>query len=274
MKIDFSQLKYLLVIVPFFSSFMLIEMYISRRKNLSLYLSQDTWANFAILILRSALNFLGSGALIYLLLAKASVFSLHLCDHLDKFAYWGLLVVGQDFFYYWFHRYSHECRWGWASHVVHHSSNYVNYVTAVRESVTYVFSGIWVFWLPLVILGFHVQDILIVTGASLVYQFFLHTRLIGKLGWYECLFNTPSHHRVHHARNPEYVDKNYGGTLIIWDRLFGTFAAETVVPDFGLVHQIYNYNPLYILFHGWYEMFREVIKQRSLKYFLVFPKSE
>lgn len=113
---------------------------------------------------------------------------------------------------------------------------------------------------------------LIATTISLVYQFFLHTRLVGKLGWYEYLFNTPSHHRVHHARNPQYLDKNYGGTLIIWDRLFGTFAEEVETPEFGLVHQIYNYNPLYILFHGWYEMFRDVIKRRSLKYLFIFPK--
>ncbi len=268
----YNKLIFLPIIVVFFGSFMLFEIYIARRKKLNLYLTKDTLANFAILLMRASLNITVSGAMLYGLLSGFNHYSLNLVSSLNKFWYWFLLLLGQDFLYYWFHRYSHECRWGWSSHVVHHSSNYVNYVTAVRESVTYVFSGIWIFWAPLVILGFSVQDVLIATSISLVYQFFLHSQLVSKLGWYEYLFNTPSHHRVHHARNPQYLDKNYGGTLIIWDRLFGTYAEEIEKPEYGLVHQIYNYNPLYILFHGWYEMFRDVIKRRSLKYLLVFPK--
>lgn len=271
MKYDITQIKWLLLTVPFFASFMICEMIIGKKKNISLYFTKDTLANFSILIIRGSLNAIVLGTLILWLLSIFEPYSLHLVDHLNKYLYWFILIIGQDFLYYWFHRYSHECRWGWASHVVHHSSNYVNYVTAVRESVTYVFSGIWIFWIPLVIIGYSATNISIAILISLVYQFFLHTRLIKKLGFYEYIFNTPSHHRVHHARNSEYINKNYGGTFIIWDRMFGTFAEEKVEPEFGLVHQIYNYNPLYILFHGWFEMFMEVINRRNLKYFFVFP---
>ncbi len=272
MKLNFDQIRIVLFVVPIFASFFYLELFIAKKRNLNLYFIKDTLANFSILFIRSTLNAIMTGGAILAILMAVAKYNLHLVDKLSPFWYWFWLLIGQDFLYYWFHRYSHECRWGWASHVVHHSSNYINYVTAVRESVTYLFSGIWIFWLPLIIIGFNPYHVVIATVISLMYQFFLHTRLIDKLGFYEYIFNTPSHHRVHHARNPQYINKNYAGTLIIWDRMFGTFALEEESPDYGLVHQIYNYNPFYILFHGWYEMFQTVIKRRNLKYFFVFPK--
>ncbi len=272
MNINLLHILAFFLIVIFFSSFMLVEIAIAKKRGINVHYGPDTIANFMILVIRSSLNMLLTGALLLLILKKSTFLNLHLVDSLNKFSYWAILILGQDFLYYWFHRYSHECRWGWSSHIVHHSSNHLNYVTAVRESVTYIFSGIWIFWLPLAIVGYSPRDIVIATTISLVYQFFLHTQLVGKLGPLEYIFNTPSHHRVHHARNPQYLDKNYAGTLIIWDRMFGTFAEEVEAPEYGIVHQIYNYNPFYILFHGWYEMFRDVVKNKSLKYFIFFPK--
>lgn len=168
-----------------------------------------------------------------------------------------VLFVAQDFMYYWFHRASHNIRWMWCSHVVHHSSEKLNFSTAFRQSLTYPISGMWVFWLPLVILGFEPQTVVAVVLVNLGFQFFIHTQVIRKLGWLETVLNTPSHHRVHHARNPEYIEHNFGGTLIIWDKLFGTFVPERseVACDYGIPRQVHTNNPIKLTFHEWRDMF-------------------
>lgn len=270
----YTQLSFAIILFLIFAGFMLLEKFIAKRRNLDIYYTPDVRANFGILVVRFLFNVTFAGATLLFILNIAEKYSLHLASHLPTFWYWFLLIVGQDLMYYWYHRYSHMCRWGWASHIVHHSSNYLNFVVAIRESATYLFSGIWVFWLPLVLVGFTPTEVIIATFINLVYQFFLHTQLVGKLGFIEYIFNTPSHHRVHHARNPQYVNKNYAGIFILWDRIFGTFVEETEKPDYGLVHQVYAYNPFYLLFQGWYEMFRAVVKRRNLKYLLVFPKAK
>jgi sterol desaturase/sphingolipid hydroxylase (fatty acid hydroxylase superfamily) len=129
----------------------------------------------------------------------------------------GLLTfVGVDFCFYWMHRSSHRIRWFWAAHVVHHSSERMNFSTAMRQNATNIFNGMWLFYVPLALIGFNPVWIGVAYALSLVYQFFIHTTLVGKLpGWVETVFNTPSHHRVHHGRNPGYIDRNYGGTLIV-----------------------------------------------------------
>jgi len=176
-----------------------------------------------------------------------------------------LLLVLQDFCYYWFHRSSHRIRWMWASHVTHHSSETMNLATALRQSLTYPVSGMWLFWLPLAWLGFKPETVVLVVAISLAYQFFVHTESIGKLpGWFEAVFNTPSHHRVHHARNAQYIDRNYAGVLIIWDRMFGTFVPETEAPEYGIVRQIRTRNPLVMMFHEWLDMFRDVARPGPL----------
>lgn len=170
------------------------------------------------------------------------------------------LFLLQDFFYYWFHRGSHRIRYMWASHVVHHSSERLNLSTAFRQSFTYPISGMWVFWVPIVLIGFEPELVLGSVLLSLAYQFFVHTQVVPKLGVLEWILNTPSHHRVHHAKNPEYIDRNYGGVLIIWDRLFGTFVEERddIVIDYGITRQIQSHNPLYLTLHEWKDMFVDV----------------
>ena len=170
------------------------------------------------------------------------------------------LVIGQDFFYYWFHRVSHRVRWFWASHVTHHSSEKLNLSTAFRQSLTYPVSGMWLFWLPLAALGFEPKLIVLVVGINLGYQFFVHTQAVKKLpAWFEYVFNTPSHHRAHHARNDRYIDQNFGGVLIIWDRLFGTFTEETDEDpcDYGIVRQVRTHNPVTLTFHEWGYMLKQ-----------------
>jgi sterol desaturase/sphingolipid hydroxylase (fatty acid hydroxylase superfamily) len=173
-----------------------------------------------------------------------------------------LLVVAHDLCYYAFHRASHRVRLFWAAHVPHHSSSHYNLSTALRLSWTTPWTGI-PFWWPLPLLGF---DPLWIAGAhsiSLAYQFLLHTEFVARLGPVEWVFNTPSHHRVHHGRDEAYLDKNFGGILIVWDRLFGTFAAERVRPSYGLVHPLVSHRPWVVAFHEWRAMLVDTIRSGS-----------
>ncbi|MEM8772762.1 MAG: sterol desaturase family protein [Pseudomonadota bacterium] len=178
-----------------------------------------------------------------------------------------LCFVLDDLRYYWWHRISHERRWFWASHVVHHSSQHYNLSTALRQTWTGQILGQILFKTPLVFLGFHPAMVLFVGAVNLIYQFWIHTELIGRLGPLEWIFNTPSHHRVHHATNPRYLDSNYAGTLIIWDRIFGTFTAERAdeKPRYGIIKNLQTFNPLRIAFHEWIGIARDVTGAKSLK---------
>jgi sterol desaturase/sphingolipid hydroxylase (fatty acid hydroxylase superfamily) len=177
----------------------------------------------------------------------------------------GLLFVCIEFVYYWHHRINHECRWFWASHAVHHSANDFNLSAAYRLGWTAGITGHSLFYLPLVWLGFPPKAVFGMLALNLLYQFWLHTELVPRLGAFEWLFNTPSHHRVHHASNPEYLDRNYGGTLIVFDRLFGTFAAEhqDAPCRYGLTHPLYSANPLRIVFHEWIAIVRDLRHARD-----------
>lgn len=181
----------------------------------------------------------------------------------------GLLTfLGVDFCFYWMHRSSHRIRWFWAAHVVHHSSERMNFSTAMRQNATNIFNGMWLFYVPLALIGFNPVWIGVAYALSLVYQFFIHTTLVGKLpGWVETVFNTPSHHRVHHGRNPGYIDRNYGGTLIVWDRLFGTFVAEDEQspPDYGITRPVHSRNLLVLWTHEYVDLFRAMARPGGLK---------
>ncbi|HHO52380.1 MAG TPA: sterol desaturase family protein [Deltaproteobacteria bacterium] len=177
-----------------------------------------------------------------------------------------LCFVLDDLRYYVYHRVSHESRWFWAAHVSHHSSQHYNLSTALRQTWTSTLAGSFLFWIPLAILGFHPVMIVFVSSINLVYQFWIHTEAIGRLpAPIEAVFNTPSHHRVHHARNPRYLDANHAGTLIIWDRLFGTFVPEDTSEPcrYGLVKDLGTFNPIRIALHEWVAIARDVI-QREL----------
>jgi len=171
----------------------------------------------------------------------------------DAASAWVACYVGHDFLYYWFHRASHEVNAGWAAHVVHHQSEEYNLAVALRQGALQPAVS-WVFYLPLAVLGFPPVMFLTVSSIDTLYQFWIHTRLVGRLGPLEWVLNTPSHHRVHHARNPRYIDRNHGGTLIVWDRLFGTFAREEDEPVYGITKPLASFNPLWANVHYWAEM--------------------
>ncbi len=174
---------------------------------------------------------------------------------------WGLAFVLDDLAYYVFHRAAHRVRWFWASHVIHHSSQHYNLSTALRQTWTGFFSLTFLFRLPLVFLGFHPAMLLLVGGVNLIYQFWIHTEAIGRMPrWFEAVMNTPSHHRVHHGVNPRYLDSNYAGVFIIWDRLFGTFVGERDDDPvrYGLVKQLGSFNILWAATHEWIGIARDV----------------
>ncbi len=174
---------------------------------------------------------------------------------------WPLLFVLDDLAYYWFHRVSHESRFFWASHVVHHSSRHYNLSTALRQ--TWVPMTYLPFWLPLLLLGFAPWMVLLAQAWSLIYQFWIHTERIGRLpAWVEGIFNTPSHHRVHHGANQQYLDKNYGGILIVWDRLFGTWEPESERVRYGLTKNLTTFRPLDVAFHEYRALWADVRAER------------
>ncbi len=168
---------------------------------------------------------------------------------------WAACLVGVDLLYYWFHRTSHEVGAVWATHVVHHQSEDFNLAVALRQGA---FQGAFsfVFYLPLAIAGFPPLVFLTASSINTLYQFWIHTETIGRLGPLERVLNTPSHHRVHHGRNPEYIDRNLGGMLIVWDRLFGTFEPERSRVVYGITTPLRSWNPLWANVHYWVELFR------------------
>ncbi|WP_163932823.1 sterol desaturase family protein [Paraferrimonas sp. SM1919] len=174
-----------------------------------------------------------------------------------------VLMLLQDFLYYWFHRASHNIRWMWAAHVAHHSSENMNFSTALRQSFMYPIAGMWLFWLPLTILGFPPQWVILVVLINLALQFFVHTQIIKTLGPLELIFNTPSHHRVHHGVNPQYIDKNYAGVLIIWDKLFGSFEPEKETVRYGIPKPINSFNPVKVTIYEWQQMLKEAANSNN-----------
>ncbi len=174
-----------------------------------------------------------------------------------------VLYVAVDFLFYVYHRTAHRVRWFWASHCVHHASEHMNFTTAMRQSAVYPLAFVWAFFLPLSLAGYPREWIFFALALNLAYQFFLHTQWLDRLpAPLEWLFNTPSHHRVHHGRNERYIDRNYGGTLIIFDRLLGTFTEEDPAekPDYGITRQVYSFNPVWLTLHEWIDMGRDIAR--------------
>jgi sterol desaturase/sphingolipid hydroxylase (fatty acid hydroxylase superfamily) len=252
----------LLGMAPIFLALIVIEAWYWHRRDPAKYELVDTIANAALALMHQ-----GADAIAWVLVIGV-YYGVYQHRVFDWPATWwtiAALVIAQDFFYYWFHRASHRIRWLWASHVTHHSSERLNLSTAFRQSLTYPISGMWLFWLPLAWFGFEPTNIIAVVAINLGFQFFVHTQAIGKLGWIEGIINTPSTHRVHHARNPQYIDRNYAGVLVIWDRMFGTFVEEDPAApcDYGIIGQIHSYNPLTLTFHEWIAMIGDARRARG-----------
>jgi sterol desaturase/sphingolipid hydroxylase (fatty acid hydroxylase superfamily) len=238
--------------IPLYVALIVGEQAVLRRRRRRID-RRDFWASIAM----------GLGSLVTINLAMAIVgwwLATLLWEHRwvdlgTGWAGWAAALIGWDLIYYWDHRISHEARFFWASHVNHHSSREFNLSTALRQPWTAFQTPIFV--APLALVGVR-PDLIVVSGAiNLIYQFWIHTEVVGRLGPLERVLNTPSHHRVHHGSNPAYLDKNYGGILIVWDRLFGTFAPEAEPVRYGLTKDIHTYNVFRIAFHEWAALWRD-----------------
>ena len=215
------------------------------------------WASFGDAAGRALLGVLIQGGVVAVLLFAIWEFRLTTIA-MDRPWHWLALFVGQEFCYYWMHRADHRVRWFWLNHSVHHSATQYNLSTAYRLGWTGKLTGAAVFFGPLVWLGFPVPYVVGALALNLLYQYWLHTELVPRLPRpVEFVFNTPSHHRVHHGANPEYLDRNHGGIFIFWDRLFGTFEPERARVVFGLTENIKTFKPHVIAFHEWIAMVRD-----------------
>ena len=252
--------------VPVFVALIILEMVVARRTGRGRYETKDTFASLAMGLGNRVVSIIGGGALVYA--CFVFVYQFRLIDAMPV-AWWTVLLcfIADDFAYYWFHRIAHERRWFWASHVIHHSSQHYNLSTALRQTWTGKVSFSFIFGLPLALVGFPPAMILFVGGINLVYQFWIHTELIKRMGPFELIFNTPSHHRVHHATNPNYLDANYAGTLIIWDKMFGTFIPEDdrEKPRYGIVKNLTTFNPVMIALHEWIAIAKDVAGAKNLR---------
>lgn len=258
---EFNPQYLLLAMGPIFLGLICAEAYYLKDKAdvypTAVYSLADTVSNATLALMHEITDAMAAIGVVYL---YVWLFDFRLFDIEAGVLSFICLFLVQDFLYYWFHRASHRIRWFWASHVVHHSSEKLNLSTAFRQSFTYPVSGMWLFWLPMPVIGFSPDMVVTMVMLSLAYQFFIHTQLVKKLGKWEYVLNTPSHHRVHHGKNLEYIDRNYGGTLIIWDRLFGTFVEERddLPVVYGITQQVSGHNPIYLTLHEWRDMAKDV----------------
>jgi len=244
--------------IPFFVFAMLLEFFVASAKNIKSYTAKDAFSSIAMGLGNVFIGFVSKlfvFAALYFVYENLRIFTIPI-------SWWSFMILFflDDFSYYWFHRTSHENRFFWASHVVHHSSKHYNLSTALRQTWTGSFYS-FIFWLWLPLIGFHPGMIIFQMSISLLYQFWIHTELIQKTPkWIEFFFNTPSHHRVHHGSNPIYLDRNHAGILIIWDKLFGTFQPElkSEKVKYGLVVNIKTYNPIFIAFNEWGALFKDL----------------
>jgi sterol desaturase/sphingolipid hydroxylase (fatty acid hydroxylase superfamily) len=252
---DFNPVDYA---VPAFIALVLIEMIWARAKAPEKYEPRDTLVSLGMGV-GSAVVGLLTGSLVAAL--YFAVYPYRLLEIGWQWWAWILCFVLDDMAYYWFHRFAHRMRWMWASHVNHHSSQHYNLSTALRQTWTGTIALGFLFRLPLVAIGFHPAMIFFCGGLNLIYQFWFHTEAIDKCPrWFEAVMNTPSHHRVHHATNPLYLDKNYAGVFIVWDKLFGTFQPELGSEriHYGIVKQLGSFNLLWVSFHEWIGIARDV----------------
>ena len=250
--------------IPGFVLLLVAEVIVTAIQHKDYYDVKDTASSLAMGIGNVIIGLVGK-ALVFGTYSLVYQFRLFTID-MTQWWTWLFLFVADDFSYYWFHRISHSSRYFWASHVVHHSSMKYNLGTALRQTWTGNLSGAFVFWLWLPLIGFSPIAVMAMQSISLLYQFWIHTEHISKFpAPIEFIFNTPSHHRVHHGSDLDYLDKNHAGVLIIWDRLFGTFEPEKKRPTYGLTTNINSHNPVRIAFHEWVAIGQDIRKAPSAK---------
>jgi len=245
-------------------SLIAIEFVIGLRKNLRLYENKDTAVNLSLGLLTSFTKVFIKGVTLAYFIWLQQWWKM--AD--IPTTWWSiiLLLILNDFIFYWYHRISHESRFFWALHAAHHSSEIFNTSTAIRGNFLH-FLYRFIFWSPLAIMGFDPIMIVLIDEIGFYYQMYIHTELIHRFPkWFEYLFNTPSHHRVHHAANEAYLDKNYGAVFIFWDRLFGTFESEHEKPYYGLTKNPPQKNNMFsIITHELWAILKDVGRSKNLK---------
>ncbi|MBN2970505.1 sterol desaturase family protein [Roseomonas aeriglobus] len=244
--------------IPAFVLLVLAEMLVARVRDRTRYCPDDTRTSMLLGLGSTVAGVLSAG---FVFALATWVWQFRLFD--IGYAWWAFVIafVLDDLAYYWFHRTAHRVRWFWASHVVHHSSQHYNLSTALRQTWTGFVSLAFLFRLPLFLIGFPPAMVFFVAGLNLVYQFWIHTEAIQRMPkWFEAVMNTPSHHRVHHATNPRYLDRNYAGVFIVWDKLFGTYTPEVDAdrPRYGIVRDLGSFNLLWAAFHEWVGIAKDV----------------
>lgn len=250
--------------IPGFIILLITEVIVTARQQKDYYDKKDTASSLSMGIGNVIIGFVGK-AIVFGAYSLIYQFRLFTVDMTQWWA-WAILFFADDFSYYWFHRISHSSRYFWASHVVHHSSMKYNLGTALRQTWTGNISGAFIFWIWLPLFGFSPVAVMTMQAISLLYQFWIHTELINKLpAPIEFIFNTPSHHRVHHGSDLAYLDKNHAGILIIWDRMFGTFEPERNRPTYGLTTNINSHNPVRIAFHEWTAIGQDIRRAGSIR---------
>ena len=273
---DFRELVLVLISTPIYIVFIGLEIFLSNRKKKDFYSLKDSTANVYLMLLNMGLDILMRAFVYFILLfffTKSVFIESTIIDgslnrvFTNPILYWFALFILEDFAYYWLHRIDHVTRLFWSVHVTHHSSSKFNLTTGFRSSV---FQPLYRFayFIPIAWLGFHPLDILFMYAVTQIYGILVHTQFVDKMGILEHILVTPSHHRVHHASNIPFLDKNMGMTLIIWDKLFGTFVpeADDAYPDYGLVKDFETFNPFKIFIHEYWGILKDVFgRSRSMK---------
>ncbi len=241
--------------IPIFFILIGVELVVERLSHRTLYRLPDAIANLSCGITSQLSGLFMRVLAVGVYEVVYSNFALFTLER--SWYYWLALFLLTDLTYYWAHRMSHEINLFWGGHVVHHQSEEYNLSVALRQSSVQV---VWTFAfsLPIALLGFSTIDFILVAAFNTLYQFWIHTETINKMGWFEYIFNTPSHHRVHHGRNPKYIDKNHAGSLIIWDKMFGTFQAEEERPTYGITKPIQSWNAVWANFSHYNTMAHEM----------------
>ena len=250
--------------IPIYTIVIGIEILYSYWKQKKYYSTKGILANLYLTTLNFSLDILVRGICLGVLWYFYQFKFTEIDKLIHPVIYWSVLLIAEDFAFYWMHRIDHYCRFFWAVHVTHHSSEEFNLTVGFRSSV---FQPLYrfIYFIPLSLVGFDPLDVMFMYAATQIYGILIHTKTVGKLGFLELFLSTPSHHRVHHGSNTKYLDKNMGMIFIIWDRVFGTFEKEEEVVVFGLTENLKSYNPMTLVFHEWRAIIEDLKKQTSIK---------
>lgn len=261
---EFREALLIKLSIPIYAIVIGIEILYSYWHQKKYYSTKGLLSNLYLTTLNFSLDILVRGACLAVLWYFYQFKFIAIDKLTSPILYWTILLLAEDFMFYWMHRIDHYCRFFWAVHITHHSSEEFNLTVGFRSSV---FQPLYrfVYFIPLSLVGFDPLDVMFMYAATQIYGILIHTKSVGKLGFLEWFLSTPSHHRVHHGSNIKYLDKNMGMIFIIWDRVFGTFEKEEEVVVFGLTENLKTYNPITMVFHEWGAIFNDIKKQITYK---------